>query len=209
MNLCFSVDALSAAGDQAWRLLANGGWRPCTYAEPLQADDARITDKATAEDWAGRRLAKDKSQGLVRKEKLGMFDFLARGIFAHAVLHRLSTAPIPDREQMLATLRNMTPGTPWLMYLDVAGHFRALDTSHSRIIGNLDIAVRGEIASSADYVGPKAAADDKLTGELWKQFLGGWLEHLTTSKMAVFIPDVEKLKEEEAYLDAIRNWQHE
>ena len=138
-----------------------------------------------------------------------MFDFLARGIFAHAVLHRLSAAPVPDRDQMLATIRDMQPGTPWLMYLDVAGHFRALDTLHHRIIGNLDIAVRGEIASSAEFVGPKAADDDKLTGELWRQFLGGWLEHLNTSKMAVFVPDVEKLKEEAAYLDAIRNWQHE
>lgn len=209
MNLAFSIDALSAAGDQAWRLQEHGGWRPCTYAEAMHPGDACIDDRQIAEDWAGRRLAKDKSHGLVRKEKPGMFDFLARGIFAHAVLHRFSSAPVPDRSQMLTTLRDMAPGTPWLMYLDVAGHFRALDTSCNKIIGNLAIAVRGEIASSPDYVGPKAAEDEKLTNELWRQFLAGWLEHLTTSKMAVFVPDPEKLKEEEAYLDAIRNWQHE
>ena len=50
MKLCFSIDALSASGAKAWRLLENHSWRECTYAEPLQDGDARITDKATSRE---------------------------------------------------------------------------------------------------------------------------------------------------------------
>jgi hypothetical protein len=209
MQLCFSIDALSAAADQAWRLQDDGSWRECTYAEPLQPGDACVENKATAEDWAGRRLKRDKAQGLIAKGKAGMFDFLMRGIFAHVVLHRLSAAPVPDRAQMCDTLASLTPGNSWLLYLDVAGHFRALDTRKQRIIGNSDIAVRGEIASSEDYVGPKAIEDESLMDEMYRQFLGGWLEHLTTSNLGIFVPDAEKLKPEEHYLEQIHAWQPE
>jgi len=206
----FSIDALDASGSHAWRLLDDEEtWRACVYAEPLDKHDARITDKETAKDWAGRRLKKDKTYVLTAKRKAGKFDFLMRGIFAHAVLHRLSPAPVPDKQQMLDCIAGLEPGTPWLLYLDAGGNFRALDSHASPIIGNLDIAVRGEIASSEDYVGEKAVKNAEMMNELRLQFLAGWLEHLQSSNMSVFIPEVKKLKEEAAYIEAIHNWQHE
>ncbi len=209
MKSCFSIDALSPSGAKAWRLLENGNWRECVYAEPLQDGDTRIGDRKAAEYWLGRRLKKDKETGLTPQEKAGKFDFLMRGIFAHAVLHRTSSAPVPDKKQMQDCYAQLEPGTPWLVYLDVAGHFRALDTSKVSIISNLDIAVRGEIASSEDYIGPKAAANETMMQNLYRQFLAGWLDHLKSSNMNVFVPDLEKLKEESTYIEEIRNWQHE
>jgi len=208
--MCFSIDALSAAGDRAWRLLEDGRhWRACTYAEAIRSGDARIADRAVAEDWAGRRLKRDRELGLTAKERPGMFDFLMRGVFAHAVLHRFSPAPLPDKSQMLDVISRLEPGTPWLVYLNPAGHFQALDTSRDAIIGNLDIAVRGEITSSAGYIGERAAGNEPLMDEIYRQFLAGWCEHLDTSNMAVFVPDAEKLKPEQTYLEHIRNWRHE
>jgi len=206
MKLCFSIDALSASGAQAWRLLRNDSWRECIYAEALKDGDARITDKKTAEDWSGRRLEKDKALILIPKKKAGTFDFLMRGTFAHAVLHRESAAPIPDKAQMLECIAALSPGTPWLVYLTVAGHFTALDSSNTPLISNLDIAVRGEIASSSDYIGSRACKNEKMMDELYLQFLAGWLDHLNTSNMNVFVPDAEKLKSKEDYAEAIRNW---
>ncbi|MDX8407530.1 MAG: hypothetical protein R8L58_04010 [Mariprofundaceae bacterium] len=209
MNICYSIDALSPAGDKAWRLQTDHTWRPCSYAEPLQPDDARITDKSEAEHWIGRRLKKDKDTVLAPRDKAGKFDFLMRGIFAHAVMHRLSSATVPDKARMIDIIKGLTPGTPWLIYLNAEGDFRSLDTDHESIIGNLDIAVRGEIASSEDYVGEKAAADDALMDRTWRQFLGGWLEHLSSSNMGIFVPDIEKLKEADDYIAAIEAWAHE
>ena len=209
MKLAFTIDALDDAGRHAWRLLADGGWRDCRFAESMRAGDAVIADKAEAEAWVGRRLKKDKRQGLAPRGKPGRFDFLMRGIFAHAVPHRFSPAPVPDRAQLADTVRALPPGIPWLVHLDLGGNFRALDTRKQRIIGNLDIAVRGEIASSPGWVGPNAAEDERLMREIWHQFLAGWLEHLTTARMGVFVPDADKLKEEQFYLDAIRAWQPE
>jgi len=209
MKLCFSIDALSASGAKAWRLQNNQHWRECVYAEPLQDDDARISDKQQAESWMNRRLKKDKETVLAPQHKAGRFDFLMRGIFAHAVLHRTSSAPIPDKGQMINYFNALKPGTPWLVYLDVAGHFRALDTGKVSIMSNLDIAVRGEIASSEDYIGLKAAANETMMDTLYRQFLAGWLDHLKSSNMNVFVPDPEKLKDGSTYLDEIRNWQHE
>jgi len=210
MNIFFSVDALSARGDKAWRLQEDlRHWRPSTYAEPLQDGDARLSERGSADDWVGRRLVADKELGLIPKAKAGRFDFLMRGIFAHAVLHRLSATPLPDRDQMLDIMRTLQPGTPWLLYLNVAGQFTALDSSNAKIIGNLDIAVRGEIASSEDYIGPKAAENSLMMDGLYRQFIAGWWEHLSTAQMAVFVPDVEKLKEESFYIEKIREWQPE
>ncbi len=209
MKLCFSIDALSPSGAKAWRLLEDNSWRECIYAEPLQHGDARITDKFNAEEWLNRRLKKDPDSVLTPQKKAGKFDFLMRGIFSHAVLHRTSGAPIPDKKQLLAALAQLQPGTPWLLYLDVAGHFRALDTDKRSIMSNLDIAVRGEIASSEDYIGSKAAANESMMDNLYRQFLAGWLDHLTSSNMNVFVPDIEKLKAESDYIDAISNWHPE
>jgi len=209
MKICFSIDALSASGAKAWRLQEGQCWRECIYAEALQDGDARISDKKQAEYWLNRRLTKDKEVGLSPQHKAGRFDFLMRGIFSHAVLHRTSSAPVPAQQQMVDCIAALEPGTPWLVYLDVAGHFRALDTSTTSIIANLDIAVRGEIASSADYIGPKAATNEPMMSNLYRQFLAGWLDHLTSSNMNVFVPDLEKLKSESDYIASIRNWQHE
>ena len=206
MKLCFSIDALSASAARAWRLQRDQSWRECIYAEPLQDSDMRVTDKKTAEEWHGRRLKKDRDKGLIAQKKAGTFDFLMRGTFAHAVLHRDSSAPIPDKAQMLACIAALNPGTPWLLYLTVPGHFTALDSSNTPMISNLDIAVRGEIASSGDYIGPRACRNEKMMSELYLQFLAGWLDHLNSSNMNVFVPDAEKLKNEEDYAEAIRNW---
>lgn len=209
MNLCFSIDALSPSGAKAWRLQQDNSWRRCIYAEPLKGGDACITDKAEAESWLNRRMKQNKTDTLVPQQKAGRFDFLMRGIFAHAVLHRMSSAPLPEKAQLIACCTALPPGTPWLIYLDVAGHFRAIDTSSVSILENLDIAVRGEIASAAGYIGPAAAADVERMNALYHQFLAGWVEHLHSSNMNVFVPDSEKLKPEADYIEAISSWQPE
>ncbi len=209
MKVCFSIDALSPSGAKAWRLLDDQRWRECIYAEPLQDGDARITDKKSAESWINIKLTKDKELILSPQKKAGRFDFLMRGIYAHAVLHRLSSATLPDKTQMLTCYQQLEAGTPWLVYLNIAGQFKALNTRQSSIIGNLDIAVRGEIASSEDYIGPKAIANEQMMHENYRQFLAGWLDHLKSSNMNIFIPDLEKLKEDDDTIKAINNWQHE
>lgn len=209
MNYAFSIDALSPSAASAWRLQEDKSWRRCTYAEPMQPGDAIINDKDRIHYWMNRRLKKDKKVGLVEQKKSGRFDFLMRAIFAHPVLHRFTAAPTPDKTQMIATIKTMNPGTPWLLYLDIAGIFRALDTSKHSIIHNLDIAVRGEIASSAHYVGQEAAENSAMMEKLYHQFLAGWQLHLNTSNMQVFIPDLKTLKPEDEILTAIHHWQPE
>lgn len=211
MKVYFSIDALTVSGSQAWRLQEQNGptlWRKCIYAEPLQKNDAQL-DKQQAMPWMMMRMVKDKDAVLIPQKKAGVFDFLMRGIFTHAVLHRLSAAPLPDKKQMIQTIKKLHAGTPWLLYLDIAGHFCALDTEKNSIIGNLDICVRGEIASSPEYIGEKAAQKIVMMDELYHQFLAGWLEHLNTSKMSVFIPEPNTLEELGVYVQSIKSWQHE
>jgi len=209
MKIIFSIDALSPAADKAWRLQTDDTWRVAHYAEALQHNDTQVLKPSVAEDWVGRRLQKDADVGLIAKQKSGMFDFLSRAIYAHAVIHRLSDVPIPDKAQMIAVVKSLVPGTAWLLYLNTAGQFTALDSQHAKIIGNLDIAARGEIASSEHYIGPLASQNDDLMETNYRQFLEAWLEHLQTSKMTVFVPDVEKLHEKEEILAKIKLWQHE
>ncbi len=196
MKLVFSIDAVDSSGAKAWRMRADGeNWRRCAFAEDLKDGDAMLTDLKAVADWAGRRLRRDRARGLVPKDKPGMFDFLMRGIFAHAVVHRFSPPPVPDSSQMRETVRGASPGTPWLLHLDLEGRFRMLDTSRHRILGDPKIAVRGEIASSAAFVGPDAAGNEARMRELYRCFLGGWIEHLRTRRPGMFIPEERTVKD--------------
>jgi len=209
MQLFFSVDALSLLGDKAWRLEKNRTWRTCKFGEPLQGTDARITDKKDVRDWINVRLQKDEEFGLKVKGKAGLFDFLSRGIFAHVILHRLSPAPVPNKDLMVQTIAQAEVGTPWLLYLDLAGNFRMLHSEETPIIANPDIAVRGEIASSASYVGEDAVKNQDMMDSLYYQFVAGWLMHLETSRLSVFVPDLEDIRPLEECIKSIQDWEHE
>jgi hypothetical protein len=155
------------------------------------------------------RLQKDKNTGLKVKGKSGMFDFLMRGIFSHVILHRLSTAPVPNKDIMIQTIAQAEIGTPWLMYLDLAGNFRMLHSEETPIIANPDIAVRGEIASSASFIGEEAIKNEEMMDTLYHQFVAGWLMHLETSRLSVFVPDTEDIRPLEECIQNIQGWEHE
>lgn len=209
MKLCFSIDALSSSADSAWRLQDDQqSWRPCTFAEPLSSTDARLSEHEQVASWHGRRLKREHDQ-LVIQQRPGRFDFLVRGIFSHAILHRLSSAPLPEKKQMIDQFRKHDSGTAWMIYLNASGQFCMLNTSSDKIIGNLHIAVRGEITSSETYVGELAADNTIMMDEIFHQFLAGWLEHLGSSRMGVFIPDAKTLRPLDEYEQAIEQWQPE
>jgi len=207
--LAFSIDALAEAGDRAWRLLADRRhWRKARFGEPLRSEDAMLS-LAEAEPWHGRRLVRDKRFGLAPREKPGRFSFWPRGAFAHAIVHRFQPAPIPARKALQRCIAALAPGTPWLVFLDLGGNYRALDTTKENIIGNLKIAVRGEIASSPGYIGEEAAKNEAAIAQLHRQFLAGWLAHLTTGQTGRFIPEAEQTPEEEALIAQISAWKPE
>jgi hypothetical protein len=138
-----------------------------------------------------------------------MFDFLGSGILSHVVEHRLSAAPIPDKAQMIKTIANAEVGTPWLLYIDIAGSFRMLHSEETAIIGNPDIAVRGEIASSEGFIGKEAAENTEKMDELYLQFIAGWLTHLETRRLSVFIPETKDIDSLDDYIEKIQAWEHE
>ncbi len=209
MKLFFSVDALSLLGDKAWRLQEDKSWRVCNFGEPLTSNDAKLTEKKEVSSWVNVRLKKDKALGLKVNGKAGMFDFLMRGIFAHVIIHRLSAAPIPNKDIMIQTIAQAEVGTPWLLYLDLAGNFRMLHSEQTLIIANPDIAVRGEIASSASFIGKEAIKNEEMINTLYHQFIAGWLTHLETSRLSVFVPDTEDIRPLEECIKNIQDWQHE
>jgi len=209
MKIVFSVVAMPQLGNRSWRLQDDNTWRPCTFGEALKEHDARLTDKEEVRNWVNVRLVEDKETGLKVKGKTGMFDFLVSGILSHVIVHRLSPAPIPNKEQMLKTIADAKVGTPWLLYLDLAGSFRMLHSEETPIIGNPDIAVRGEIASSAGFIGEEAAADTEKMDTLYHQFIAGWLTHLETRRLSVFIPETKDMPELEDCIEKIKAWEHE
>ncbi|MDQ7057619.1 MAG: hypothetical protein Q9N62_03995 [Ghiorsea sp.] len=209
MKLFFSVDALSLLGNQAWRLQDDKTWRDCEFGEDLKEGDAKLTDKEEVRNWVNIRLSKDKETGLKVKGKSGMFDFLMRGIFAHVIVHRLSPAPVPNKDIMIQTIAQAEVGTPWLLYLDLAGNFRMLHSEQTPIIANPDIAVRGEIASSAGFIGEEAVQNTEMMDTLYHQFVAGWLMHLETRRLSVFIPDTEDIRPLDECIEKIQAWKHE
>jgi len=208
--LCFSIDALSAAGNKAWRLSDDmHHWRTCVFAEDLKDSDARIFDQNEVSGWAGMRLVRDKQLCLKPRGKPGIFNLLMTGIFAHSIVHRLSSPAMPDRDQFVNTMKETEPGCPWLIYIDLSGRFQVLDTSKVSILGNIRIAVRGEITSSPGFIGPKAAHNEKMMEEVFRQFLEGWYIHLQSRRTGIFVPDKEKLADKQILHQKILDWHHE
>ncbi len=209
MKLCFSVDALSLLGNKAWRLQKNNTWRPCKFAEDLQSGDTKLTNKQEVGQWFSVRLQKDKELGLKPKGKAGIFDFMMRGIFSHVIVHRLSPAPVPNKNDMMQVIAQAEVGTPWLLYLDLSGNFRMLHSEQTPIMTNPDIAVRGEIASAAGFIGKEAVQNTAMMNTLYHQFVAGWLMHLETRRLSVFIPDTEDIRPLGECIEKIKAWQHE
>ncbi|MDQ7002268.1 MAG: hypothetical protein Q9N02_06225 [Ghiorsea sp.] len=209
MNIFFSVGAMPQVGKKAWRLQDGDTWRRCTFGENLKEHDAKITDKEDVRNWINIRLAEDKETGLKVKGKVRLFDFFISGILSHVTVHRLSSAPIPDKAQMIQAIAQAKVGTPWLLYTDLAGNFRMLNSETTPIIANPDIAVRGEIASSEAYIGEQATQDSKKMDELYLQFIAGWLTHLDTRRLSVFIPETKDIHSLEDCLEKIQAWKHE
>lgn len=209
MNIFFSVGAMPQVGKKAWRLQDDDTWRRCTFGENLKEHDAKITDKEEVRNWINIRLVEDKKTGLKVKGKVRLFDFFISGILSHVTVHRLSSAPIPDKVQMIKAIAQAEVGTPWLLYIDLAGNFRMLNSETTPIIANPDIAVRGEIASSEAYIGEQAAQDSKKMDELYLQFIAGWLTHLDTRRLSVFIPETKDIHSLEDCLEKIQAWKHE
>ncbi|RMH51510.1 MAG: hypothetical protein D6682_04335 [Zetaproteobacteria bacterium] len=188
MNVVFTIDALLDSGRRAWRLCADRErWREVRFAGDLAAGDAALRAMEEVRPLLGLRLATDKRHGLVRRGRAGMFDFMQRGIFSHAIVHRLAPAPLPDRGQMVATLAAMEPGRPQLLYLDLGACFRSREAVD--LLHNPEIAVRGEVASSPGFIGPEAAARESYVALLWQQFTAGWWQHLATRRINCFVPD--------------------
>ncbi|MDX8413222.1 MAG: hypothetical protein R8J85_03970 [Mariprofundales bacterium] len=201
MNIIFTIDALMDSGKQAWRCTDNSAWRTASFAEHLQANDAMLTETSSIQERLGLRMRQDPQLGLVPCGKSGVFDFLQRGIFTHAIVHRTSSAPLPDQAQMCSTIAAMEPGYAQLLYLDLGGVFRSRPATD--LIHNLAIAVRGEVASSAPFIGAEAAQNSDYTNGLWQQFAAGWLQHLNSRRINCFVPNLEQcLPVEESLLKA-------
>ncbi len=211
MNYGFSIDALSASGKQAWRLQTGPKqqWQACVFAAKLRPSDACIESKQEAQNWIGCRFKKDDKYGLIKSKKTGVFDFLSRGIFGHAILHRFSIAAMPSFEQMQEAIGQANPGTASLPYLSPAGHFAILDSQQTPIIGNLDIAVRADIASDPAFIGKQAVKNTAAMQLLYQQFMFAWLQHLQSGRMGLYIPASEGLTPLKKILKSIDHWQAE
>jgi len=187
VNIIFTIDALIDSGKQAWRLTADQQqWRSVTFAENLHADDAMLTDADGIRDQLGLRMTKNRQFGLVHQGKAGMFDFLQHGIFTHAVVHRTGSTPLPDKGQLRTTIAAMQPGSAQLLYLDLGAVFRSRPATD--LVHNLALAVRGEVASSAPFIGK----NDDYIAMLWQQFAAGWLQHLVSRRINCFVPNLEQ-----------------
>ena len=209
MNIVFSVGAMPQVGKKAWRLQDDNTWRRCTMGENLKKHDAKLTDKKEISNWINVRLVEDKETGLKVKGKVRLFDFFISGILSYVTVHRFSPAPIPDKNQMINTIAQAEVGTPWLLYIDLAGNFRMLNSEETPIIANPDIAVRGEIASSEAFIGNQAAQNTEKMDELYLQFIAGWLTHLQTRRLSVFIPETKDIHSLEDSIEKIQAWRHE
>ncbi|MDQ6962883.1 MAG: hypothetical protein Q9M28_10240 [Mariprofundaceae bacterium] len=204
MKLAFSLDAMSSSAQKSWRLGVDEQWHVCQFSQDVGAEDYLIDDPDELKKWQGKRLKKTNT-GMVVSDKAGLFDFLMRGNFVYPVLQRFSAPTLPSKENLEQCIRHGRAGKAQLLYLNLAGQFSLLDTTNNPIIGNLNIAVRGEIASSSLYVGADVS---QIFLDIWYvQFLHAWLEHLKCKRLGIFIPEPHKTKSEDEITADILNWQ--
>ncbi|MDX8376639.1 MAG: hypothetical protein R8L53_01300 [Mariprofundales bacterium] len=214
----FSVDALSSSASHAWRFCGDN-WRVINFAENVQCGDELLNiDQVPI--WIGSEMVKDKKCGLCLINKTNNSDnkqrfknnffFFTRSIFTHAILHRFEASPLAsleDLKQAIATTQ--VSKIVWLPIVDIDGKFRCLNSHTEATSFNPIIAVRGELCSSARFIGLRAAENDNYIQQLYAAFTAGWYEHLRSRKCGIFIPDNKETPPLEITQEKLAQWQPE
>ncbi len=193
----FTVEA-RLFGEGAYRLQEDGSWRNLGRERELQEGDrifGKLYETTSFVFYQGELelglevyLVNPKLSGLGSKEA-----------YIEAIVHREKKPRHFSREELERAIREGDDRRNNSLVLDLEGYFRLL--SFEEAMRRLSpIAVRHEtFIAGNDYVGREAVKDKEFIEETFLAMLGGWIRHLESGELGVYVDYVGTKGEKELW----------
>lgn len=185
--MIFTVDARVKLGIERWRLQRDGNWRPL-------GDDLNINGQ---KDWTTRNVNDTKPYCQSDIEvNLGPTTYKANPsqhlmgeelVTVEAAVHRLTKPHKFTIKELRDVIRNGDDNRNNILIIDLGGSF-SLREFIPGIIHDPEIAVRHEAFIAGNgYIGEAASRDNRFIKQIFLSMLNGWIMHLRTGEVNIFI----------------------
>jgi len=180
--------------DLSWRNLNNQFGK---FVAPINEDKFFNSLEEMKNYPIGNKLTIDNKDFQVNPSEISLGD--PSVAFTDPRVYRITKPKLFTKGEMLETIAAGIDDKVNVLVVDINGKFQLLDF-HQDLIGRRNfapIAVRHEAYCAGNgYVGFQAARDERFRNDEYLSSLEGWLTHLKTGKLDIFIDYCEGKKSE-------------
>ena len=202
----FTVDSL-VERSKDYRLQSDGSWRRLDFRRKgasflnIMDSDLILTDVREAKKYEKRKEIENIGEKTYFVNPNTVQVFSDKHAFVFPRLHRTRVPRRFTREELHSVIANGDDSIYNALILDFDGRFSLIDF-HSPERIDSEIAVRNECFCAGNgYVGRDAANDGEHMDETYLGMLDGWIKHLTTRKLDIFVDETPDESEKELWED--------
>lgn len=172
---------------ERWRLQKDETFRKINDNDPVIDLDRRFTMPAELLKYHqpnyritldGKAVTANRTEGRLGEESYSL----------SGIAHRQERVIIPHEQELKSVLRNGDDSETSTLILSLDGRFELLPRVHINVVGNPSWAVRYETFDGGnDYVGPDAADDEDHVSQVYVAMLGGWVDHVLSGRLNVYV----------------------
>lgn len=200
----FTLEAIPYPDLHHYRLTKNQSWRKIAIDERIDPEqDALFSNPKEAQKIHAKvmTLVLEGKEYLVNPSSASLTDNV---IELQPIIHRTRKPRQFTKKEIQDTIAQGNDNQNNTLIIDLSGHVRLYKFS-GKVTTSPTIATRQEtFCAGNDYVGPKAAQDNKHLTEVYLSALYGWLIHLKTGRPNIFIDFTPPNTTEENLLQEIK-----
>ena len=198
MKNFYTIDA-STRFYKEFRLTSISTWRELDGYPGISSDDHIVFDSKDTLDYYKEGVVSMGGETYrANPKELNFSDQYV--VFIYPVFHRFEVPRKFSMQEMREVIASGDDSELNSLVLDLNGRFSFMNTNLA--MRNPNVAVRNEaFAPGNGYVGVGASEDRSFVGETYLGMLEGWLTHLKTGKLEVFVDCYEGESEQEMWAE--------
>ncbi len=170
-----------------YRLQKNGTWRTLKKDFSLEENDQHITSLSEVEMYCREDQSIEIEGKMFRANPSGPIGLGDKTlVFVHPRLFRFERPLIPDKRDLIEKIAEADLCKIYSPIINLEGNIDLRDWEIKNPVKDYSIAARAESLGD-DYLGFSAARDESFISNIYTSLLDGWLIHLETGKLNIFI----------------------
>lgn len=170
-----------------YRLQRNGMWRSLHKDFALQENDQHILSLPELEMYCRNDQNIDIEGKKYRANPSTSIDFGDKNVvFVHPRLFRFERPALPQKKDLMEKIAQADQRKLYSPIIDLQGNIDLRDRDRKNPVHDYSIAVRAESITD-DYLGLRASHDGRFIRNTYTSLLEGWLTHLDTGKLNIFM----------------------